>query len=58
MYDAAPFERFWKRVKKFFFGSELIDAAFQHFRQDALNLTKRFNKVCIRSRYTSTAMQA
>ncbi len=27
------------------FGSKLIDSAFRHFRQDALNLTKRFNKV-------------
>ncbi len=31
----------------FFFGSELIDSAFRHFCKDALNLTKRFNKVCI-----------
>ncbi len=30
-----------------FFGSELIDSVFRHFRKDALNLTKRFNKVCI-----------
>ncbi len=30
----------------YFFGSGLIDSAFRHFRQDALNLTKQFNKVC------------
>ncbi len=28
------------KVRKF------IDFVFRHFRQDALNLTKRFNKVC------------
>ncbi len=51
MYDAAPFKRCLKQIIYLFIlcfrGSELIDSSFRHFRQDALNFTKRFHKVCI-----------
>ncbi len=45
MYDTAPFNRCWKQIIIIiFFGSELNS---QHLDTDVLNLTKRFNKVCI-----------
>ncbi len=47
MYDAAPFKRRWKQIIYLFWKQINLFSISTLPYKGALNLTKRFNKVCI-----------